>query len=255
MDPSLKQTLLINPVKEIFGVIVLLASLWTNRKFSVGYLQHVLGFAQCLRGAVQVVGRESYFYILHFAHIEDLNHVCNKGSWSVDGALLIMEKWRPNLVLGKLQLNYVSLWVHLHGLPLEYQYPELAEKMGQIMGIFEGINWDDKVPRNIRFMHIRVKKDPWAPLLTGFMLRLDDRAYVWVQCRYEKVHKICKRCGLIGHTRGQCSQNLEEVETSLYRQCMRIQRLHQVHFHFDTLEPLFSNDLRAFYNPRMRWTS
>ena len=113
-----------------------------------------------------------------------------------------MEKWRPNLVLGKLQLNYVSLWVQLHGLPLEYQYPELAEKMGQIMGIFEGIDLDDRVPCNIKFMHIKVRIDLWAPLLTSFMLRLDDRAYVCVQCRYERVHKICKRCGLIGHTRG-----------------------------------------------------
>ena len=127
-----------------------------------------------------MVGRESYFYILHFAHTEDLNHVCNEGPWSVDGALLIMEKWRPNLVLGKLQLNYVSFLVQLHGFPLEYQYPELAKKMGQIMVIFEGIDLDDRVPCNIRFMCIRVRIDPWAPHLTGFMLRLDDGVYVWV---------------------------------------------------------------------------
>lgn len=36
---------------------------------------------------------------------------------------------------------------------------------------------------------------------------------------------------------------------------MRIQRLHQVHFRFDALEPLFSNDLRAFYNARNGWIS
>lgn len=225
------------------------------RKFSVGYLQHVLRSAWRLRGAVQVVGRGSHFYILHFAHMDELNHVCNEVPWSVDDAVLVMEKWRPNLVLGKLQLNYVSLCVQLHGLPLEYQYPELAEKMGQTMGIFERIDLDDRVPRNIGFMRIRVRVDPWASLLTGFMLRLDDGAYAWIQCRYERVHKICKRCGLIGHTRGQCTLSLDEVETSLYRQRMRIQRLHQVHFRFDTLEPLFTNDLRAYYNPRQGWTS
>ena len=61
----------------------------------------------------------------------------------MDEAFLVLEKWRPNLVLSKLQLNYVSLWVQLHGLPLEYQYPELAERMGQIMGIFERVDWED----------------------------------------------------------------------------------------------------------------
>lgn len=136
----------------------------------------------------------------------------------MDGALLILEKWRPNLVLGRLQLNFVSPWVQLHGLPLEYQYPELAERMGQIMGIFDRVDMVDRLPRNIRFMRIRVRVDLWAPLMAGFMLRLDDGARVWIQCKYERVHKLYKRCGLIGHTRSQCSQSMEEVEMSLYRQ-------------------------------------
>lgn len=63
--------------------------------------------------------------------MEDLNHICNEGPWAVDGALFfVLEKWRPNLVLNRIQLNYVSLWVQLHGLPLEYQYLEMAEKNG-----------------------------------------------------------------------------------------------------------------------------
>ena len=54
--------------------------------------------------------------------MEDLNHICNEGPWAVDGALFfVLEKWRPSLVLNRIQLNYVLLWVQLHGLPLEYQ--------------------------------------------------------------------------------------------------------------------------------------
>ena len=55
--------------------------------------------------------------------------ICIEGPWAVDGALLVLERWGPNLVIGNLQLNFISIWVQLHGLPLEYQYPELAEKM------------------------------------------------------------------------------------------------------------------------------
>lgn len=61
----------------------------------------------------------------------------------VDEAFLVLEKWRPNLVLNRLQLNFISLWVQLHGLPLEYQYSELANRMGKIMGIFEKVDWED----------------------------------------------------------------------------------------------------------------
>lgn len=86
-----------------------------------------------------MVGRDSYFYIFHFEYLEDLQHICNEGPWAVDGALLLLEKWRPNLVLGNLQVNYVSIWVQLHGLLLEYQHPELAKKMGEMMGIVDRV--------------------------------------------------------------------------------------------------------------------
>lgn len=90
------------------------------RKFSVHHLQHIVSHAWRIRGNVSVVGRDSYFYIFHFEFLEDLNHIFNEGPWAVDGALLVVERWRPNLVLGNLQINFISMRVQLHGLPLEY---------------------------------------------------------------------------------------------------------------------------------------
>ena len=173
----------------------------------------------------------------------------------MDGALLVVERWRPNLILGNLQINYISMWVQFHGLPLEYQYPELVERMGQMMGIVERVDWEDTMPRNIRFMRNKVRVDPWLPLIAGFMLRLDDGSRVWIQCRYERLHKLCTRCGLIGHARGHCSHRLDDVEVMLFRQRLRIQELYQVQYRFDGLQPQFTNELRASYNRRKRWTT
>ena len=61
-------------------------------------------------------------------------HIFLEGPWAIDGALLVLEQWRPNLVIGNLQLDFISICVQIHGLPLEYQYPELAEKNGSING-------------------------------------------------------------------------------------------------------------------------
>lgn len=207
------------------------------------------------QGAVCVISRDFYFYILYFERMDDLHHVCNKGQWSVDGMLFVLEKWRPNLVLGRLQLNYVSLWIQLYGLPLEYQYPKLTKRMGQMTGIFERVDLDDNLPRNIWFLRIRMRMDPWSPLMTGFMLHLDDVARVWVQCRYERIHKICKRCGLIGQTRNQCTYSMDDIEMSLFRQWVRIQNIHQVQFRYKSLEPHFTNELRAFSTNKRAWTS
>lgn len=95
--------------------------------------------------------------------------MCKEGPWAVDGALLVLEKWRPNLALNRLHLNYVSIWVQFHGLPLEYQYLEMAERMGRMIGFFEHIDWEDRILRNIRFLRAKVPLDPWMPVLAGFM--------------------------------------------------------------------------------------
>nr|POF00652.1 hypothetical protein CFP56_26220 [Quercus suber] len=164
------------------------------RKFSVAYLQHLIRSWR-LRGEVTVVGRDSFFYLIHFESLEDLEHMCSEGPWSIDGAFLD---------------------------------PELAERMGHMIGYVEKIDWEDRLPRNIRFMRIKV---------------------------YERVHKLCTKCGLIGHARSQCSESMDEVERMLIRQRHRIQRLFQVPFVYDALEPQFYNELRAYFNKRRNRTT
>lgn len=67
-------------------------------------------------------------------------------------------------------------------------------------------------------MRIKVRVDPWLPVIARFMLRIDEGSSIWIQYRYERVHKLCTRCGLIGHTRRQCTHSMDDVERMLYRQ-------------------------------------
>nr|POE66386.1 hypothetical protein CFP56_15105 [Quercus suber] len=48
---------------------------------------------------------------------------------------------------------------------------------------------------------------------------------------------------------------MDEVERMLICQRHRIQRLYQVPFAFDSIEPQFHNELRAYFNKRRRWTT
>ena len=65
------------------------------RKFSIHHLQQIINSAWKIRGVVSVIGRDSFFYLIHFEILEDLNHFCAEGPWSVNGAFLILEKWSP----------------------------------------------------------------------------------------------------------------------------------------------------------------
>ena len=96
-------------VQRAFWECCAIGFLLDYRKFFVRYLQTIINAAWRIRGKVTVVGRESYFYVVHFEQTKDLNHICNEGTWSVEVALFVLEKWRPNLVINKLQLNYISI--------------------------------------------------------------------------------------------------------------------------------------------------
>uniref|UniRef100_A0A2N9ETE7 Reverse transcriptase domain-containing protein n=1 Tax=Fagus sylvatica TaxID=28930 RepID=A0A2N9ETE7_FAGSY len=103
-------------------------------------------------------------------------------------------------------------------------YPDLVIQMGQMLGVYERIDWDANIPLNIRFMRIRVRMNPWLPLIAG-------------------------------HTRTQCTYLMADVEQLIHRQRQRIQDELHVQYGFDPLEPHFVNELRAFYNRPQRWST
>ena len=59
--------------------------------------------------------------------------------------------------------------------------------MCQLMGIVERVNCEDKIPRNIRFMRVKVRIGPWLPVIARFMLKLDDGSRIWIRCHNERV--------------------------------------------------------------------
>lgn len=84
--------------------------------------------------------------------------------------------------------------------PLDYEYPDFDMQLGQMIGLVDKVDWEPDLPRNIHFMRVRVQIDPWLPLFVGFMINLDDGTKQWIQCRYERVLKVCTRCGLSPQT-------------------------------------------------------
>ena len=87
--------------------------------------------------------------------------------------------------------------------------------MGDLIGEYVSMDWQPTFPRNIRFLRLQVRIDPWLPLVAGFILKCDDGQYMWIECCYERNFKICKKCGLIGHSRNQCHMDIAEVEDLL----------------------------------------
>ena len=77
----------------------LLVYLLDKRYFSVRRMQSILNSAWRPRGSIRIVGRQGNYYIIHFEYPTDQEYILREGPWSVDGALLVVEQWTPNLAL------------------------------------------------------------------------------------------------------------------------------------------------------------
>ena len=80
------------------------------------------------------------------------------------------------------------------------------------------VDWDHVIPRNILFMRVRVWINPNYPLLTGCMIKKDHGVLTWIEFRYERVYKVCKRCGIIGHSIPHCPHSNSEIEHMINEQ-------------------------------------
>ncbi|KAF7823933.1 Pyruvate carboxyltransferase [Senna tora] len=134
-------------------------------------------------GHVTVVGREDNRYVLHFERMEDLYYIHSEGPWSIHGALFHLIKWQPNMILSNVTITEVPLWIQLWGLHLDYQIPQVARRISQVAGEVMEVDWAPIMPRNIRFMRVRVMVPINRPLVMGLLLKLDNDIHVWIRFR------------------------------------------------------------------------
>ncbi|KAF7801514.1 aminoacylase-1 isoform X1 [Senna tora] len=89
----------------------------------------------------------------------------------------------------------------------------------------------------------------------GFYVHLDDTRSIWIQCRYERMFRICKQCGCLGHVAKDCKRSHCSVQASVavQKEALR-QRFDAVTF-MDLNSPLFINEAITFRKFKGRRTT
>ncbi|KAI8004367.1 Uncharacterized protein LOK49_LG08G00945 [Camellia lanceoleosa] len=165
-----------------------------------------------LEGSVHVYGRSKNHYVFLFERAGDMHRIIDNGPYAIQGALLIVDYWKPDLILDRLLFDKMMIWVQLYGLPLECFTEEAGVCLGRAVGDVVKVDIDSLMPRNIQFLRLRVWVSLDKPLISGFFLKFRDSQQHWISCRYERVCKICRNCGRIGHTITTCALSFGEAQ-------------------------------------------
>ena len=74
------------------------------RRFLIQMVQRSINRSWRIRDRVTMVGREWNYFVLHYNNNQDQRFILEHSPWSLEGALMAMDVWRPNTPLNSINL-------------------------------------------------------------------------------------------------------------------------------------------------------
>lgn len=146
------------------------------------------------------------YFIARFSNIADYNHVLTQGPWMLDDNYLTIRKWIPNFTADSAPMRFLTAWVRIPHLSVEYFDQEFLKKVGSRIGKVIRIDQNTASAERGQFTRLSIELDLSKPLLSKFWFR----GKTW-KVQYEGLRMICFACGKIGHSGETCSTNKDMV--------------------------------------------
>lgn len=211
-------------------------------------MSSIIQHAWNLQGTVTVEGLFHQCYVFKFENAADMKVLKDNSPMAVKNKLLVLDSWTPNMDYEHYTVESFPIWVQIWGLPLEYLSEDTAMILGTFIGPVHAIDFQDQGIRKLRYLHVRVQVSSSQPLMMGFYLNLDNGTSIWIQFRYERIFRICRRCGCIGHIQRDCLKEKEVIQAAINLHKEEIMRRHKCPELVNSSFPLFVQEAAAFCN-------
>ncbi|KAF4388168.1 hypothetical protein G4B88_021864 [Cannabis sativa] len=139
-----------------------------------------------------------------FAKREDAMNVLARRPWFVCGALIVIMPWPAWLTPAEIRFDKTPLWVKIESIPPFYwnlsNLKEMASRASPVYDLPPGI--EDAI--GMSSLRFRATIDLNKPIFSGFFLRRQKLKDLWIQYKYERLPKLCFKCGLLTHDQSIC---------------------------------------------------
>ncbi|XP_074306361.1 uncharacterized protein LOC141641605 [Silene latifolia] len=173
----------------------------------IGYLSLIrkLNAKWAIKGKLTLIDISDSYYVARFSCLQDYEHVITQGPWMVDDHYITIRKWVPNFVPSEDTIKYITAWVRIPNLPVEYFNEGFLRKIGSKIGKVIRIDKNTALAERGQFTRMSVEVNIDEPLLSKFWL--NGKIY---RIQYEGLKSICFKCGKIGHAAENCTGHLDD---------------------------------------------
>lgn len=122
----------------------------------------------------------------------------------LDDNYLTIRKWVPNFIPDDKPMRFLTAWVRIPQLSIEYFDKEFLLKIGNKIGKVMRIDQHTTNAERGQFTRLSIEMDLSKPLLSKFWLK----GRIW-KIQYEGLRLICFNCGKIRHMAENCTLHHE----------------------------------------------
>ncbi|KAK1287040.1 hypothetical protein QJS10_CPB19g00212 [Acorus calamus] len=133
---------------------------------------------------------------------EDMLAVLSRGPWVIQGHLLSLQRWRDNFDPSTATFEITPVWIRFPNLPLDFWDGLTLSEIAAFAGTPIRVETTIEDIGRCRYARALVEVDLRLPLCPGIWIGEDRR---WQAFVYERIPRICQRCGRITHMVSQCN--------------------------------------------------
>ena len=139
------------------------------------------------------------FFLTRFSLREDYEATLKRGPWFIGEHFLSIRPWEPDFSLTTANVALVAVWIRLNELLIEYYHAEALLQIGKAIGNVLRVDTHTASESKGRFARLCVQVDVEKPLVMAILIGKREQPVC-----YEGIHKLCFKCGRIGHRKELC---------------------------------------------------
>ncbi|KAF5474654.1 hypothetical protein F2P56_006537 [Juglans regia] len=150
-------------------------------------------------------------FVISFSSVADKLRVLDGRPWLFDNHLFVLKAFEAFTQPNEWKFESELFWIQIHNLPMICMTKEKGNVIGKSLGRLmkvdvpnDGIGWGE-------FLRVRVEIPLKRAVVRGRWLMVNGHK-VWVDIKYEKLPRLCFKCGWLIHGEKGCLRKKDEED-------------------------------------------
>lgn len=162
-------------------------------------------------GRVDVIPLDGEDFLFKFMDPDTMEWVLEGGLWFIANRPLLLEKWKPGLIVEKLSLKKFPIWIVLRGLSIELLTPEGLSCVVSAIGTPLSLDKATEQRRRVHFARVCVEVSWGDELPEQILVDIEEIGQLHVAVEYAWKPSMCTNCKALGHLVHTCKATKEWI--------------------------------------------